>query len=294
MCRICAAACGIVVGVDGTGDGARVVAVRGDPDHPVSRGYTCAKGRALPYLHHHPRRLDAPRVGATTASWDDTLDDLAARLNVVVDEHGADAVGAYLGTGLAYDTAGWMAASAWLAVIGSRRLYTPATVDNAPVLHAAELVAGHPQANPICAVERARLVLVVGSNPVVSHGYGTAMADPVRRLRAVRAHGGEVWVLDPRRTETAALADRHLQVLPGSDALPRSGCSSFPGAGRGRTTPWRILSTRIASRCWSCIPTMPRPRASPTATSSSCGMRTARPLPCPRASTATCGEASSR
>ncbi len=214
-CRICAAACGIVVQVDGN----RVLQVRGDAQHPESAGYTCPKGRALPQLHHHPERLDAPRIGTQTSSWPTVLDDLAARLARVVDEHGPHAVGAYFGTGLAYDTAGWAAANAWLAAIGSRRLFTPATVDNAPVLAAAEIVAGHPQANPVCDFERARLVLVVGSNPIVSHGYGTAMPDPVRRLRAVQAHGGRVWVLDPLRTETAAAADGHLMVRPGSDAV---------------------------------------------------------------------------
>jgi anaerobic selenocysteine-containing dehydrogenase len=208
-CRICAASCGIVVTVDGD----RVVAVRGDRDHPVSRGYTCPKGRALPALHHRASRLDGP------PSWDALLDDLASSLDAVVAAHGADAVAGYFGTGLAYDTAGWMAASGWLAAIRSSRLFTPATIDNAPVLLAAELVAGHPQANPVCDFEAAQLVLIVGSNPVVSHGYGTAAPDPVTRLRAVRRRGGTVWVLDPRRSETAAIASRHLAVRPGSDAV---------------------------------------------------------------------------
>jgi anaerobic selenocysteine-containing dehydrogenase len=73
-CRICAAACGILVGVAGD----RVVGVRGDPDHPASRGYTCAKGRALGTFHHAPTRLDHPRLRGAAASWDEVLDDLAA------------------------------------------------------------------------------------------------------------------------------------------------------------------------------------------------------------------------
>lgn len=214
-CRICAASCGIVV----TLDEAQVVTVRGDPEHPVSKGYTCPKGRALPALHHHVDRIDRPRVDGNERAWAGTLDDLAERLGSVVSAHGPDAVAGYFGTGLAYDTAGWIAANAWLAAIGSRRLFTPATVDNAPVLLAAELVAGHPQANPIWDVERARLVLILGSNPVVSHGYGTAMPDPITHLRGARQRGASAWVLDPRRTETAAIADRHLATRPGSDAI---------------------------------------------------------------------------
>ncbi|HEY3832342.1 MAG TPA: molybdopterin-dependent oxidoreductase [Acidimicrobiia bacterium] len=213
-CRICAASCGIVV----RSEGDHVISVRGDADHPVSLGYTCAKGRALPALHHHPQRLDEPEVRGVAQSWDDTLDDLARELETAIAAHGPDAIGAYLGTGLAYDTAGFVAATAWLAAIGSSRLYTPATIDNAPVLRAAELIAGHPQANPICDFERAQCVVIVGSNPVVSHGYGTAIPDPIKNLRRVRERGGAVWVLDPVRTETAAVADHYLAVRPGSDA----------------------------------------------------------------------------
>lgn len=198
--------------------GERVIEVRGDPDHPISRGYTCPKGRALPLLHHHPDRLDQPRSRGVADTWRATLGDLADACTAIRAQHGAEAIGAYLGTGLAYDAAGWTAASGWLATMGSTRLYTPATIDNAPVLLAAEIVAGHPQANPVCDFERTQLLVIIGSNPVVSHGYGTAMSDPIVRLRSVRERGGAIWVVDPRRTETAAVADRHLATRPGSDA----------------------------------------------------------------------------
>lgn len=213
FCRICAAACGIVVTVDGN----RVIAVRGDRTDPESAGYSCPKGRSLPELHHHPLRLDHPRCRGEVVSWDRALDDLAGTLRSIVTTSDSGAIGMYLGTGLAFDTAGWSAAMAAQRTIPRVRLYTPATIDNAPVLLAARLVAGHPQANPVVCFDRAAVVLIVGSNPVVSHGYGTAFSDPVRRLRAVMERGGEVWVVDPRRTETAAIATRHLRPLPGSD-----------------------------------------------------------------------------
>jgi len=213
-CRICAAACGIVVTVEGD----RVLRVRGDADHPVSRGYTCPKGRALPEFHHRPDRLDRPRRHGVAVGWDACLDDLAARLAALIADHGPDAVGVYLGTGLAYDMAGWHTAERVIAGIGTRQRYTPTTIDNAPILLTAELMTGA-TLSPCWDPERSRLLLLVGSNPVVSHGYGTAMADPVVRLRRFRERGGQVWVVDPRRTETAALADRHLQIRPGTDHL---------------------------------------------------------------------------
>jgi anaerobic selenocysteine-containing dehydrogenase len=216
FCRICAAACGILVTV---GEGGRVERVRGDPDHPASRGYVCPKGRALGAWHHRADRLDHPRLRGEPAGWDEVLDDLGARVTAIVDGQGPDAVGLYLATGLAYDAAGQVAAPTWLASIGSRSFYTAVTVDNAPVLVAAELVAGHPMLNPVWDAAGDGVLVLVGTNPVVSHGYGTTLPDPIRHLREYRARGGRVWVLDPRRTETAAQADEHVPVRPGADAV---------------------------------------------------------------------------
>jgi anaerobic selenocysteine-containing dehydrogenase len=212
-CRICAAACGIVVTVEGD----RVLRVRGDDAHPVSRGYTCAKGRGLVAWHHGPDRLDRPRLHGRDVPWDELLTDLGGGLAAIVDTSGPDAVALYLATGLAYDAAGQIAASQWLPSIGSRSFFTAVTVDNAPVLVAAELVSGEPMLNPVWDPTAPGLAIFVGTNPVVSHGYGTALPDPVRRVREYRAAGGRVWVLDPRRTETAALADVHVPVRPGAD-----------------------------------------------------------------------------
>src|SRR5207245_2072915 len=101
-CRICAAACGITLTVDGE----RVVQVRGDAEHPTSRGYTCSKGRGLGAWHHDPARLDRPRVRGRDVGWDDALDDVAAVLRDRIDVSGPDAIALYLATGMAYDSAG--------------------------------------------------------------------------------------------------------------------------------------------------------------------------------------------
>src|SRR5436309_3351624 len=85
FCRICVAMCGIVVTVEEPGDGSsRVVRVRGDSEHPLSRGYTCGKGRALPRYHHHPNRIDQvlyrshPGAQSRAMRWEEALEDIAA------------------------------------------------------------------------------------------------------------------------------------------------------------------------------------------------------------------------
>ena len=219
FCRICNAMCGLVVRTRGD----RVLEARGNRDHALSRGYTCPKGRALPALHHSPRRLDHPQMGRggarRTASWDDLLGDLTGRLAEIVAEDGPDAVAMYLASGSAFDSAGRRAAERFLAALGSRQKYTATTIDTPCKPLVAELVGGWSGLTPVWDHERSRLLVLFGSNPIVSHGHSNAIPDPVNRLREHRARGGRLWVVDPRRTETAAQADRHLQVRPGSDWL---------------------------------------------------------------------------
>jgi len=220
-CRICAAACGIVVTVEGEpADGVeRVLAVRGDDAHPLSRGYTCSKGRGLPAWHHSPDRLDRPVVHGEAREWDDALDDLAAVLAQVQATHGRDAVGVYVATGIAYDSGGQIALGGLLGTLRTGSFFSAATIDNAPVLLAAAMVTGNANVAPVWDPGAGGVLLLVGTNPVVSHGYGTTLPDPVRHLRGHRQAGGRTWVLDPRRTETAAQADRHLPLRPGSDVV---------------------------------------------------------------------------
>jgi anaerobic selenocysteine-containing dehydrogenase len=213
-CRLCVAACGIVVTVD---DDGRVVKVRGDADHPVSRGYVCPKGRGLAAWHESPRRLSWPRLRGVRTGWDAVLDDLAASLQRHLDAGDPSAIAMYQATGMGFDAAGASVSGAWFRSLRSRSMYTAVTVDNAPVLTAAELVAGNMRLNPMWSPERPGLLLLVGHNPVVSHGYGNALPDPVRHLREFRGRGGRIWVLDPRRTESAALADEHVPLRPGGD-----------------------------------------------------------------------------
>ncbi len=203
--------------------GDQVVEVRGDPDHPVSRGYVCPKGRALPAFRHHPRRLVEPALRGAPASWEVVLGDLAADIDDLRSQFGPNSIAAYTSTGQYFDTAAIYAEGRFYGGLGTRQRYTAATVDCAPTWRAAELVTGFAKPfHPIWTPEESEpgLVVMIGFNPVISHVYfGAQLPDPIRRIRAFRSGGGEVWVMDPRRTETAALADRHIAPRPNTDAL---------------------------------------------------------------------------
>ena len=218
FCRICNAMCGIIVTVDGD----TVVRVRGDDDHPLSRGYTCPKGRALGALHHDPRRLDRPSFGddhRSPVDWESVIDDISDRISSSIAAHGPDSIAMYFASGSAFDTAGRRTSERFLTALGSKQKYTATTIDTPCKPLVAELVGGWSGLTPIWDHESSRLLLLFGSNPVVSHGHSNAIPDPISRLREFRNDGGEVWAIDPRRTETADLADRHLQIRPATDWL---------------------------------------------------------------------------
>jgi anaerobic selenocysteine-containing dehydrogenase len=217
FCRFCQALCGIVVRTQGD----RVLDVRGDAEHPLSRGYTCPKGRALGAWHHHPDRIDVATVRAgdriVQSGWQPTLDDLGARLAHIRDESGPDGIAIFFGTGSSFDAAGGRVAAAFHLALGSRSRYTARTLDTPCRPLVSDLMGGHPSLIPAIDHDETTLLVFVGTNPVVSHGHLASLSDPVVRLRHLASEGREVWVLDPRRTETARLATRHLAVRPGGD-----------------------------------------------------------------------------
>ena len=216
FCRVCPSVCGILVEVDGE----TVVAVHGDRDNPFSGGYTCPKGRALPLIHHHPDRLERParRVDGqlTETSWDACLDDLGTRLSGIIAEHGPAAVAINFGTGIGMDAVGYRTAEALHRAIGTPAKFSPLTIDGTAKVLVAELMGGSAALTGRPDYDNAELVILIGSNPVVSHGHTVGMPNPRGLLRDLTRRA-ELWVVDPRRTETARLAGRHLAPRPGTD-----------------------------------------------------------------------------
>ena len=211
--------CGVLVEVD---DG-RIRSVRGDPDDPFSRGYVCPKAAALPDLHHDPDRIRGPlvRTGSTwrRASWDEALDRAAAGLAAVRRRHGRDAVALYYGNPVAHNLGLLTHGLAFRRALRTRNVYSASSADQLPQMLASLRMYGHFGLIPVPDVERTDFFLIIGANPVVSNGSLMSAPDMRGRLAAIRARGGRVVVVDPRRTETAAIADEHLAIRPGADAL---------------------------------------------------------------------------
>lgn len=218
-CPLCEATCGIVVTVDGD----RVTAIRGDRDDPFSRGYICPKAPALAALHHDPDRIREPlrREGDrwVPIGWDAAFELIGERVAALQAAHGRDAVGMYFGNPTAHNYAALLGLLIFQRALGSRNSYSSASVDALPRTLVSAHLYGNQARLPVPDLERTRFLLVIGANPLVSNGSVMTAPNMLERLRALRARGGRLVVIDPRRTETAGEADAHHFIRPGTDAL---------------------------------------------------------------------------
>lgn len=218
-CTLCEAACGIVVETDAD----RVVSIRGDDEDPQSRGYICPKAAALADLHHDPDRLRRPliREGASfrEASWDEALARAGDGLAEIRERHGRDALGMYYGNPTAHNLGLLTHGLPLTRALRTKNLYSASSADQFPQMLAAQEMLGHLGLVPVPDVDRTEHFLVLGANPLVSNGSLMTAPGMKRRLRAIRERGGRVVVIDPRRTETAEVADEHVFVRPGTDAF---------------------------------------------------------------------------
>jgi anaerobic selenocysteine-containing dehydrogenase len=218
-CPLCEATCGLRLELDGS----RVVSVRGDADDVFSHGYICPKGALLGELEADPDRLTRPRVRRdgelVEVGWEEAYDEVARRLRPLVEEHGRDAVAVYLGNPNVHNLAGQLYVRPLLKALGTRNIHSASSVDQLPKHVSCGYVFGDPLAIPVPDIDRTQLLVVLGGNPRVSNGSLWTAPDLPGRLTALQRRGGRLVVVDPRRTRTAAKADEHLPVVPGTDAL---------------------------------------------------------------------------
>jgi anaerobic selenocysteine-containing dehydrogenase len=224
-CMLCEATCGIVLTVGPGDDGKRrVLRVDGDRDDAFSRGYICPKAAALDDVRLDPDRVTRPLRktkdgGHAPISWDEALDEAGERLASILDEHGPHAVATYVGNPMAHSYAGILGTILLNQGLGSYSRFSATSADQLPQMLAALEMFGHQALMPVPDLERTRFLLVIGGNPLVSNGSIMTAPGMKRRLEEIRDRGGKIVVIDPRRTETARVADEHHFVVPGSDAL---------------------------------------------------------------------------
>ena len=217
-CRICMVTCGLSVEIEGD----TLVKVKGDFSHPLTKGYTCPKGRSTHLVRHRPdtSNITEPLMRKNgelvPVSWDEALDDIAVKLRRIIDEHGPHSIGMYFGSGFGIDSAGYDMMDAFYNALGTPPKFTPLTNDGTAKVMLAGAMMGTHALNPKTDYDNCKLLIYIGTNPMVSHAHNTGMFNPAQWIKAA-AKRGEVWTLDPVATETAKLSTRHIAPYPGKD-----------------------------------------------------------------------------
>lgn len=219
FCRICEAACALRADYDNSG---QLLRLRPDREHPVSRGFACAKGTRFLDVAHHPERLLSPlqrRAGGgyQAVSWDVAMSQCAAHLGPILDRYGPHAIAIYVGNPLAFNVLGALSTLAFIRALGSRNVFTAGSQDCNNKFSGAEIVHGSPLIHPLPDLEHTDLALMLGTNPAVSQTSFMHLEGGSTVFDRLVERGGQVWWVDPRRTESAQRWGEHVAIRPGTD-----------------------------------------------------------------------------
>jgi anaerobic selenocysteine-containing dehydrogenase len=218
-CNLCEAICGIQIAVKAD----QSLDIRGDKEDPFSRGYICPKASALGDLHYDKDRLKYPvrrtPHGWQRLSWDEAFDEVAKNLKRVHATHGRNSIATYQGNPTVHNYGALLFAPGFIRSLHTRNRFSATSVDQLAHHLAGYLMFGHQLLLPIPDIDRTNFFLILGANPAVSNGSLMTAPDVAQRLQEIRGRQGKVIVIDPRFNETARLADRHLFIRPGTDAL---------------------------------------------------------------------------
>ena len=214
-CILCSVNCGLEVKLEGE----RIVHVRGDKQHPVSAGYLCQKAQQLDHYQNHADRLDSPLRRRPDGSfekvdWATAIREIAASLVRIQTEYGSEALAYYGGGGQGNHICGVFGTGLRTA-LGIRNYYNALAQEKTGEFWVNGRLFGSENAHISEDFEHAQVAVFLGANPWQAHGLPRArvilkeiQADPDRKM----------IVVDPRRTETAEMADLHLRIKPGGDA----------------------------------------------------------------------------
>lgn len=218
-CHLCEAICGVQVQVQGD----RILSIRGDEENPFSKGYICPKATALQDIHEDPDRLRRPLrrtdSGWKEIGWDEALDFVAEKLVDLQKTHGNNSLGVYLGNPSVHNWGMLTHGAHLFKHLKTRNRFSATSVDQLPHQLVCHWLYGHQVLVPVPDIDHADWLMIVGGNPMASNGSLWTVPGFRHRAKALQARGGKLVVIDPRRSETAEIADEHHFIRPGSDAV---------------------------------------------------------------------------
>ncbi len=219
FCRICESLCGLEV----TKSENRIVQIRPDERHVATRGFACPKGLKQHHLYNSPDRLKYPMKRRGTQweriSWEQAIAEIGAKTAQLRRRHGPDTIGMYVGTAAGFGVLHPVFAQGFMQAIGSRSMYASATQDCSNKFAVAEHLYGFPFTQPFPDLHHTNCLIVVGANPIVSKWSFLQVPNPSKHLKEMERRGCRIFFVDPRRTESAKVAGRHVFIRPGTDVF---------------------------------------------------------------------------
>ncbi len=219
-CNLCEAICGLEITVNEHNE---ILTIKGDEKDPFSRGHICPKAVGLKDIYLDKNRLKQPvrrtETGWEEISWDEAFTEVTAKLKEIQTQYGKDSVGVYQGNPSVHNSGTMLSAPAFLRALGSKNRFSATSADQLPHHFAAWQMFGHPLLLPIPDIDHTDFMLIIGANPLASNGSLMTVPDVANRLKAIQKRGGKFVVIDPRKTETAKIADQHLFIKPATDVF---------------------------------------------------------------------------
>jgi len=219
ICRICEAQCGLIVS---TRDN-RIVNIEPNKDHVASKGYACIKGLKMADFVHSPDRLNQPLKKVegkfVPISWDQALEEIGARMKSIHQQYGGESIAAYMGNPIGFSLWPTTMMTFFLKAFGADKLFTPGTQDCANKFAGGERLFGSPNDQVFPDIDHTHLLIVIGSNPVISKMSFITMPHPMERLKEIEGRGGKVYWVNPRYTESAKRLGEHVPIRPDTDVF---------------------------------------------------------------------------
>ncbi len=218
-CHLCEAICGVEIKTQGD----EIISIRGDKADPFSRGHICPKATALQDLHEDSDRLKFPvkRIGDDwqQISWEEAYETIADKLVGLQDLYGTNAVAFFAGNPGVHNYGTMTHGGLLRKAVGTKMNFSATSLDQLPHMLVSHAMYGHQFMVPVADIDHSNYMLIIGGNPLASNGSMMTVPDVKKRLKSIQTRGGKFVVIDPRRTETAAIADEHHFIRPSSDAF---------------------------------------------------------------------------
>jgi anaerobic selenocysteine-containing dehydrogenase len=219
FCRICEVLCGLKIEVENN----KVTRILPDRDHVATQGFACPKGVNQHKIYDSPDRIKYPmkRIGNEwkRISWNIALQEIGTKVAQIRKEYDPNAIAMYVGTAAGFSALHPVFAQGFMTGIGSVNMFSSSTQDCSNKFAVASEMYGFPFTQPFPDLENINCLIIVGANPLISKWSFLQVPDPAKKLKSIVNRGGKLYVIDPRKTETAQAAGEHIFIQPGTDVF---------------------------------------------------------------------------